>query len=162
MHFLSILSTFLQISAFYLTIVTWILPLKPQWKLFITQGIILKRIFPKIFHYFGPMTLSLLPKKHFLSILGKFLQITTFYSTKTWKLSHKTMVEIVHNTQGIILKQNFFHNFSLFWPYDVIFGHIHTLPYYKCLMAEKSWGEPNFILLLKVRLCHKDVGKYQF
>ena len=42
-------------------------------------------------------------------------------------------------------------------------GHIHGSPNYKCLKAEKSWGGGTIlVLLLKVLLCHKDVGKYHF
>ena len=51
----------------------------------------------------------------------QILQISAFfYSTINWKLSHKIMVEIIHKTQDIFLKQIFSQNFSLFSPYDVI------------------------------------------
>ena len=62
------------------------------------------------------MTTSLPLKSIFLGILSKFLQISAFYTTKTWKLPHKKMVEIIHNTPNIILNQIFPKIFQNFGP----------------------------------------------
>ena len=70
------------------------------------------KLFTKLFTIW-PYDVIFTLKKYFLGILGKFLQITAFYSIKTWKLSHKTIVEIVHNTQEVILKQLFSKIFTI-------------------------------------------------
>jgi len=54
--------------------------------------------------------------EHFEQFLADF----DLFSTIKWKLSYKTIVEIVNNTSEIMLKQIFPKNFSPFWPFDVI------------------------------------------
>ena len=85
-----------------------------------------------IFHHFGPITSSWPPKQHFLNIFSNFLQISAFYSTITWTLSHKTTMEFVHDTQEYILKEYFPHIFYQFgpmtssWPRKTaLFGHFY-------------------------------------
>ena len=119
-HFFDILSNFLQIFTF-LTTLTWKLSHKTRVEIVHnTLEIISKNIFPIYFDYSGPITSSWPPKSHFFDILSKFLQVSTFLTTPTWKLSRKTRVKIVHNTLEIIPKSIFSTIFRLFWPFDVI------------------------------------------
>ena len=62
------------------------------------------------------MTSSLPLKSIFLGILSKFFQISAFYTTKTRKLPHRIMVEIIHNTPDIFLNQIFPKIFQNFGP----------------------------------------------
>ena len=55
---------------------------------------------------FWPYDVILTPKMHFLNILSNFLKIFAYLTTRTSKLSYKTMEEIVHITQEITLKYN--------------------------------------------------------
>ena len=115
-HFFNILSNFLQIFTF-LTTLTWKLSHKTRVEIVHnTLEIIPISIFSKIFRLFWPYDVILTPKMHFFDILSKILQISTFLTTSTWKLFHKTMVEIVHNTLEIIPKSIFSKIFWLFWP----------------------------------------------
>jgi len=119
-HFFDILSNFLQIFTF-LTTLTWKLSHKTRVEIVHnTLEIVSNKIFPKFFDHSCPM-MSFWPQKmHFFNILSKILQISTFLTTSTWKLFHKTMVEIIHNTLEIIPKSIFPKIFWPIWPYDVI------------------------------------------
>ena len=76
----------------------------------------MKQIFPKNFSPFWPYDVVLTSKTALCEQFEQFLQISAFYSIITWKLPHNTRVEIVYNTQNIILKQFFpkiFHHLTL-------------------------------------------------
>ena len=91
----------------------------------ILQRLCWNRFFPKIFHHFGPLTSSWPPKQYFLIILSNFSQISAFFLSITWRVPHKTIVEIVHDTLEI-LRNIFFPKFltilALGHRYDVIFS----------------------------------------
>ena len=77
-------------------------------------------IFPqKTYHHFGHVTSSWHPKTVLFGHQRNFFQIFAFLTTLTWKLSHKTIMEIVHSMWEIILK-DWIEIFSLYWTYDVI------------------------------------------
>ena len=71
-----------------------------------TQEINLKQFFP-IFLLFWPYDVILTPKTALFGHFRQILQISALYSTTSWKLPHKTTVEIAHNTQEIMSKQSF-------------------------------------------------------
>ena len=82
-----------------------------------------KQFFSKILPNIGPMTSSWHPKPPFLSILSNFSQISAFLTTLIWKLSHKTMVEFVHSTKEISLKQ---FSFTKIYPILALWRHLDT------------------------------------
>ena len=81
----------------------------------------------RLFWNFSPKNLSsfwschviLTPKNRTFWASKEFFQIFAFLTTLTWKLSHKTIMEIVHSMWEIILK-DWIEIFSLYWTYDVI------------------------------------------
>ena len=72
-----------------------------------TKEISLKQFFFKDFALFGPYDAILTPKTALFEHLSNFSQISAFLTTLKWKLSHKTKVEIVHNTLEIVSNKFF-------------------------------------------------------